>query len=84
MLFIERITKLLSRLCSLVCTFLVRIEKKTTNFLETRSLLGHTEVLRIWGERLFHFRELGSLGNYFRAAGEQAHSFGDLGSPVHK
>ena len=29
-------------------------------------------------------RELGSTGNYFRGAGEQAHNFGDLGSPAQK
>ena len=28
--------------------------------------------------------EVGSNGNYFRGAGEQAHSFGDLGSPDKK
>ena len=36
------------------------------------------------GEWLFIFRDLGSTGNYFRGAGEQAHSFGDLGSPAKK
>ena len=41
-------------------------------------------VLGIWGEWLFLFRELGSTGNYFRGSGEQAHSFGDLGSSVKK
>ena len=35
-----------------------------------------------WGS--FIFRDLGSTGNYFRGAGEQAHSFGDLGSPAKK
>ena len=39
---------------------------------------------RILGEWLFIFRDLGSTGNYFRGAGEQAHSFGDLGSPAKK
>ena len=34
----------------------------------------------IWGEWLCIFRELGSTGNYFRGAGEQAHNFGDFGS----
>ena len=38
----------------------------------------------IWGEWLFIFRDLGSTGNYFRGAGEQAHSFEDLGSPAKK
>ena len=32
------------------------------------------------GEWLFIFRELGSIGNYFRGDREQAHNFGDLGS----
>ena len=41
-------------------------------------------VLGIWGEWLFIFRELGSTGNYFMGAREQAHSFGDLGSPAKK
>ena len=31
-----------------------------------------------------YFRELGSSGNYFQGSGEQAHSLGDLGSPVKK
>ena len=30
-----------------------------------------------WGEGLFIFRELGSTGDYFRGAGEQAYTFGD-------
>ena len=42
------------------------------------------EVLGIWGEGLFIFRELGSTANYFRGAGEQAHTFGELGSTVKK
>ena len=41
-------------------------------------------VMGIWGEWLFIFRDLGSTGNYFRGSGEQAHSFGDLGSPAKK
>ena len=41
-------------------------------------------VLGIWGEGLFIFRELGSTANYFRGAGEQGHTFGDLGSTVKK
>ena len=41
---------------------------------------GPPGVLGIWGEGLFIFRELGSTANYFRGAGEQAHTFGDLGS----
>ena len=45
---------------------------------------GPPGVWGIWGEWLFIFRDLGSTGNYFRGAGEQAHSFGDLGSPTKK
>ena len=48
------------------------------------TLLGAPWALRIWGEWLFIFRDLGSTGNYFRGAGEQVHSFGDLGSPAKK
>ena len=43
---------------------------------------GDPGVRGIWGEWLFIFRELGSNGNYFQGFGEQAHSFGDLGSPA--
>ena len=35
-------------------------------------------------EWLIIFRELESTGNYFQVFGEQAHSFGDLGSPANK
>ena len=45
---------------------------------------GPPGVLGIWGEWLFIFRELESTGNYFQGFGEQAHSFGDLGSPAKK
>ena len=45
---------------------------------------GPPGVLGIWGESLFIFMDLRSTGNYFRGAGEQAHSFGDLGSPAKK
>ena len=45
---------------------------------------GPPGVLGIWGERLFIFRKLGSTANYFRGAGEQAHTFGDLGSTPKK
>ena len=48
------------------------------------NFLGPPGVLGIWGEWLFIFRDLGSTGNYFRGAGEQAHSFGVLGSPAKK
>ena len=41
-------------------------------------------VLGIWGEGLFIFREQWSTANYFRGAGEQAHTFGDLGSTAKK
>ena len=41
-------------------------------------------VLGIWGEGLFIFRELGSTAYYFRGAGEQANTFGDLGSTAKK
>ena len=43
-------------------------------------------VFGIWGEWLnrFIFRELGSTGNYFRGAREQAHNFGDIGSLAKK
>ena len=44
--------------------------------------VGPPGVLGIWGERLFIFRDLGSTCNYFRGAGEQARSFGDIGSPA--
>ena len=47
-------------------------------------LWGPPGVLGIWGERLFIFRELGSTANYFRGAGEQAHTFGDLGRTAKK
>ena len=45
---------------------------------------GPPGVWGIWGERLFIFRELGSTAYYFRGAGEQAHTFGDLGSTAKK
>ena len=41
-------------------------------------------VLGIWGEWLFVFRELGSTGQYFKGAREQAHNLGDLGSLAKK
>ena len=44
--------------------------------------LGPPGVLGIWGEWPFIFRDLRRTDNYFRGAGEQAHSFGDLGSPA--
>ena len=47
-------------------------------------LVGPPGVLGIWGEWLLIFRELGSTGNYFRGASEQAHNFGDIGSLAKK
>ena len=46
--------------------------------------MGPAGVLGILGEWLFIFRNMGSIGNYLRGAGEQAHSFGDLGSLAKK
>ena len=43
---------------------------------------GPPGVSGIWGEWLFIFMDLRSTGNYFKGNGEQAHSFGDLGSPA--
>ena len=51
---------------------------------QQQTLLGPPGVLGIWGEGLFIFRELGSTANYFRGAGEQAYTFGDLGSTAKK
>ena len=34
------------------------------------------------GRMSIHFRKLGSIGNYIQGFGQQAHSFGDLGSPA--
>ena len=50
----------------------------------TCTIGGPPGVLGIWGEWLFIFRDLGSTGYYFRGAGEQAQSFGDLESPAKK
>ena len=36
------------------------------------------------GRKAIYFRGACSTGNYFRGAGEQAHNFGDLGSPAKK
>ena len=38
----------------------------------------------IWEEGLFIFRELASTVNYFREAGERAHSLGDFRRPTKK
>ena len=40
---------------------------------------GPQGVWEIWGEWLFIFRELGSTGNYFTGAREQAHNLGGGG-----
>ena len=37
-----------------------------------------------WGEGLFIFREFRRTGNYFRGAGQQGYSFGDIGSRAKK
>ena len=57
---------------------LCNYEKDETNIWALPGVLG------IWGEGLFIFRELGSTANYFRGAGEQARTFGDLGSTAKK
>ena len=46
--------------------------------------VGPPGVSGIWEEIewLFIFMDLRSTGNYFKGNGEQAHSFGDLGSPA--
>ena len=51
---------------------------------QRHTITGPPGVLGIWGEGLFIFRELGSTANYFRGAGEQAHTLGDLGSTAKK
>ena len=57
----------------------------------TATILSHVQVtvgapgvLSFWGEGRLIFRELGSTGNYFKEAEEQAQSFGFLGSPAKK
>ena len=42
------------------------------------------EKKQSWGVLVIILGELGSTGNYFRGAGEQAHSLGDLRSPAKK
>ena len=67
-------------------------DKKTTTFfrqvfnilLDSGVLNGIPAVWGSWGEERFIFKELESTANYFRGAGEQAHTFGDLGSTVKK
>ena len=46
--------------------------------------MGPPGVLGICGEWPFIFRELGSTGNYFRGAREQANNFGAIGSLAKK
>ena len=75
---------------SFISAWLIRPSFKQENFMSrccinfTILFLGPPGVLGIWGEGLFIFRELGSTANYFRGAGEQAHTFGDLGSTAKK
>ena len=70
------------------CNYLVRGERtgRLAHHITPRiaNTMGPPGVWGIWGEWLSFFRDLGSTGNYFRGAGEQAHSFGDLGSPAKK
>ena len=59
--------------------------QKPQNFKESKLPKGGPQgFLGIWGEGLFIFRELGSTANYFWGTGEQAHTFGDLGSTAKK
>ena len=41
-------------------------------------------VLGSWGEGPFIFRGLGNTGNCIKGAGQQAHTFEDLGSTAKK
>ena len=59
-------------------------EARTRGPSVSSQVLGPPGVLRISGEWLFTFRELGSTSNFFRGAREQAHNFRDLGSLVKK
>ena len=59
-----------------------RVYRKRVN--GRQRIMGPPGVLGIWGEWLFIFRELGSTGNYFKGAREQAHNFGDIGSLAKK
>ena len=68
-----KIIKCLS-VCLHVCTYAC--------MLTYGHMYGPPGVWGIWGEWLFIFKELGSTGNYFYGAGEQAHGFRDLGSPA--
>ena len=53
-------------------------------FYQQLNICGPPGDLGIWGKLLFIYRELGSTGNYFRGAREQAHNFGDIGSLAKK
>ena len=70
----------LPRLCGDHGTYRCHVGEYHTTLLTS----GAPGVLVIWGERLFIFMELGSTGNYFRGAREQAHNFGSLGSLAKK
>ena len=64
---------------------LLSLTTNTTNIAQKLTTKkGPPGVLGIWGEGLFIFREPGSIANYFRGAGEHAHTFGDLGSTAKK
>ena len=39
-------------------------------------IIGAPEIIGIWREWLFIFREMGSTGNYFQGFWKQAHSLG--------
>ena len=49
-----------------------------------RHIIGPPMGFGDLGRMTIYFRELGSTGNYFQGFGQQAHSFGDLGSPAQK
>ena len=66
-----------------MCVKLERLRFLFFSFTE-KDLWGPPGVLGIWGKALFIFRELGSTANNFRGAGEQAYTFGDLGSNAKK
>ena len=49
-----------------------------------RHIIGPPMGFGDLGRMAIYFRELGCTGNYCQGFGEQAHSFGDLGSPAKK
>ena len=65
--------------CNMTITFANSLDPD-----QDSTMSGPPGVLGIWGEWLFIFRDTGSTSNYFHGFGEQAHSFGDLGSPAKK